>query len=310
MCNAHHLRELTYVFEEMGQTWANRLIDLLVAACQEVNQAGGVLTTARLAFYRTEYDAILSAGAAANPRAPPSGKRGRTRQSKALNLIDRLRDHADDVWRFATDHHIPFSNNVAEQAVRMPKVKQKVSGGFRTKAGLDTFCTIRSYLATLHKQGTTLFFALTQAFQGSVPSLASLDPAIIITSDYLSSYLSSSQNHVHCGGNRNTHSDTCGNFQSGVAHALAQGLMIRCPSCQLVDGHGMLAHLPAQAICIQHHNKRQRNGHTESRVSNTLLEGNERSHATDDRAVVAGQPTVADEAERELLGLDAVDDEL
>jgi hypothetical protein len=58
-----------------------------------------------------------------------------------LNLIDRLRDYADDVWRFATDHHVPFSNNVAEQAVRMPKVKQKISGSFRTTAGLETFCT-------------------------------------------------------------------------------------------------------------------------------------------------------------------------
>jgi len=80
-----------------------------------------------------------------------------------------LQLYADDVWRFATDHHIPFSNNVAEQAVRMPKVKQKISGGFRTQAGLETFCTIRSYLATLHKQGANLFQALTLTFQGSVP---------------------------------------------------------------------------------------------------------------------------------------------
>ena len=169
LCNAHHLRELTYAFEEMGQAWANRLIKLLVAACHEANQAGGVLTSERLASYRRNYDAILVDGEAANPRAPPSGKRGRTKQSKALNLIDRLRDHADDVWRFATDHNVPFSNNIAEQAVRMPKVKQKISGGFRTKAGLDTFCTVRSYLATLQKQGTNTFLALSQAFQGSVP---------------------------------------------------------------------------------------------------------------------------------------------
>ena len=169
LCNAHHLRELTYAFEEMGQVWANRMIERLVAACHEVEQAGGVLSPDRLAFYRMEYDAILTAGAAANPRAPPSGKRGRTRQSKALNLIDRLREQADDVWRFASDHNVPFSNNVAEQAVRMPKVKQKVSGGFRTKAGLDTFCILRSYLATLHKQGYNLFQSLAQAFQGSVP---------------------------------------------------------------------------------------------------------------------------------------------
>jgi transposase len=169
LCNAHHLRELTYVFEQLGQAWAKRLIDLLRAAGHEVAAAGAPLTTERLTHYRTVYDQIRTSGAAANPRAPPSGKRGRTKQRKALNLIDRLRTYADDVWRFASDPGVPFSNNLGEQAVRMPKVKQKVSGGFRTPAGLDTFCTIRSYLATLHKQGANLFHALTLTFQGSPP---------------------------------------------------------------------------------------------------------------------------------------------
>jgi transposase len=80
-----------------------------------------------------------------------------------------LRTYADDVWRFATDHNIPFTNNLAEQAVRMPKVKQKISGGFRTKNGADTFCTIRSYLATMHKQGANLFHVLTLTFEGQPP---------------------------------------------------------------------------------------------------------------------------------------------
>ena len=169
LCNTHHVRELTYLFEEMGQAWAKCLIDLLVAACHEVHVAGGPLTGDRIAHYRSAYARVLAEGAAANPRAPPSGKRGKTKQSKALNLLDRLRIHADDVWRFMTDHNVPFSNNIAEQAVRMPKVKQKISGCFRTPAGLDTFCTIRSYLATLHKQGDNLFHALTLTFQGNPP---------------------------------------------------------------------------------------------------------------------------------------------
>ncbi len=169
LCNAHHLRELTYVFEELGQAWAQRLIDLLVDACHEVKATGGPLAEERIAHYRIAYARILADGDAVNPRAPTSGKRGRTKQSKALNLIDRLRAHADDVLRFMTDHDVPFSNNTAEQAVRMPKVKQKISGGFRTAAGLETFCTIRSYLATLHKQGDNLFHALTLTFQGSPP---------------------------------------------------------------------------------------------------------------------------------------------
>ena len=169
LCNAHHLRELTYVFEEMGQAWAQQLIDLLLAAHQEVTAIGGPLPLDRITHYRSAHARILAEGEAANPRALPSGKRGKTRQSKALNLIDRLRVHADDVWRFMTDRNVPFSNNIAEQAVRMPKVKQKVSGGFRTKVGLDTFCVIRSYLTTLHKQDANLFHALTLTFQGAPP---------------------------------------------------------------------------------------------------------------------------------------------
>ncbi len=163
------MRELTFVFEEMGQPWAKRMIDLLIAAHYEVADAGGILTGARIAYFRSEYVAILNAGGTANPRNPPSGNRGRTRQNKAVNLLDRLRCHADDVWRFATDTNVPFSNNAAEQAVRMPKVKQKISGGFRTPAGLDTFCTIRSYLDTLRKQGVNHFHALILTFQGAPP---------------------------------------------------------------------------------------------------------------------------------------------
>ena len=169
LCNAHHLRELTWVSEEMAQTWAKELIDLLTTACHEVKASGAVLSSDRYAFYRTRYETLLAAGEAVNPRAPPSGKRGRTKQSKPLNLIDRLRTYTDDVWRFATEPLVPFTNNMAEQAVRMPKVKQKISGGFRTAKGLETFCTIRSWIATMHKQGHNLFHALSQAFQGNVP---------------------------------------------------------------------------------------------------------------------------------------------
>jgi transposase len=169
LCNAHHLRELTYVFEEFNQAWAGRMIDLLVAACHEVNELGCPLPTERMANFRARYDEILAAGDAINPLAPKSGKRGRTRQSKPANLLLRLRTYSDDVWRFATDHNVPFTNNLAEQTVRMPKVKQKISGGFRTKKGADTFCTIRSYLATMHKQGANLFHALTLTFQRQIP---------------------------------------------------------------------------------------------------------------------------------------------
>ena len=170
LCNAHHLRELTFVHEVCGQPWAGRLIDCLTEANRQVlARPDRELPQEDIVGIRRQYEAILSEGEAVNPPAPPSGKRGRTRQSFPVNLLRRLRDHADDVLRFTRDPHVPFSNNLAEQAIRMPKVKQKVSGCFRTAEGATAFCTIRSYLATLQKQGFNLLQSLVLSFQGNVP---------------------------------------------------------------------------------------------------------------------------------------------
>ncbi|MGH8549166.1 MAG: IS66 family transposase [Methylococcales bacterium] len=90
-------------------------------------------------------------GEAANPRPPPSGRRGRTKQNKALNLLDRLRTYADDVWRFATDPNVPFSNNIAEQAVRMParsNRKSPVDFVLRTVSKPSVRCVPISRLST------------------------------------------------------------------------------------------------------------------------------------------------------------------
>jgi len=170
LCNAHHLRELTFVHEECGQSWAKHMIDFLVAAHHETLAAQGKpLTALRIQTLRVGYHAILAEAATANPEKPASGKRGRTAQSVPFNLYRRLRDHADDVLRFTTDPLVPFSNNLAEQAIRMPKVKLKIAGCFRSTEGAHAFCTIRSYLATLQKQHFDLFSSLVRVFQGNVP---------------------------------------------------------------------------------------------------------------------------------------------
>ena len=83
------------------------------------------------------------------PQLRPDGTSGRCKQSDAHNLLRRFRLHADAILRFIADPTVPFSNNIAERAVRMPKVKQKISGCFRTIAGANNFCTIRSCLDTL-----------------------------------------------------------------------------------------------------------------------------------------------------------------
>jgi transposase len=152
LCNQHHLRELTYLLEEQGPSLGRR--------------HDGQKYQREVRDLRALYDAILAQAQAENPITPSTGKRGRPKQSKATNLIGRLRDYSD-VWRFMTQADVPFTNNLAEQTVRMPKVKQKVSGCFRTPLGATNYCVIRSYCATM--QGANIFDSLVAAFQDSPP---------------------------------------------------------------------------------------------------------------------------------------------
>jgi transposase len=170
LCNAHHLRELTYVDEQFAQPWAKDMIDFLLLANKEVKAAAGQeLSAQRQEELRKHYDAIVSAGHQANPPKPASGKRGRTAQPFPVNLLRRLSEYADDVLRFTQDPAVPFTNNLGERTMRMLKVKQKVSGCFRTMPGARNFCITRSYLATLAKQGRDLLGALVLTMQGRPP---------------------------------------------------------------------------------------------------------------------------------------------
>jgi len=175
LCNAHLLRELTFLRETTRHRWPKRMIDLLIrardqcAAARQTNKAALSRWRTRRIF--RDYNAILDTALTRNPRAERQNKhRGRVKQSVAFNLINRMRQHADAVLRFVTDLRVPFTNNLAERAIRMPKVKQKISGCFRTLQGAQTFCTIRSYLDTMHKQGHNMFEVLRQTFIGCSPS--------------------------------------------------------------------------------------------------------------------------------------------
>jgi transposase len=174
LCNAHHLRELIYLEETTEQAWPRKMIDFLRRAKNHADAAKLAqhpLARTQIIGLRRQYNAILAQGERDNPpraRTQPK-QRGRIKQSPAVNLLLRLRQHADDVLRFLTDPRVPFDNNQAERDIRMPKLKQKTSGCFRTVTGAESFCTIRSYIATLRKQGRNVFHALTLAFQGQPP---------------------------------------------------------------------------------------------------------------------------------------------
>ena len=165
--NTHHPRELTCIHELYGQHWGKNLIDLLVAAHRDV--ADGPLSDDWITQINADYTTILAKGDTIHPITRRKNGSAHRRQSYRANLLRRLREYREDVLRFLSDPEVPFTNNIAEQAVRMPKVKQKVFGSFRTIDGAAAFCTIRCYLETLRKQGVDLLHALVQSFQGETP---------------------------------------------------------------------------------------------------------------------------------------------
>lgn len=182
LCNAHHLRELTAIAEHAQQPWATTMKDLLgeIKAQVDTARAQGEtrLDDAMGAAFVARYQAIITEGYAANPLPPEPDtgpkKRGRPKQSKARNLLDRLSGHQQEVLAFMTDWRVPFDNNQAERDLRMIKVQQKVSGCFRSPTGPIVFCRLRGYLSTLKKQGQAVLPALQRVFAGHplLPTLA------------------------------------------------------------------------------------------------------------------------------------------
>lgn len=179
LCNGHHLRELTFVEEQFGQAWAKDLQALLRQMRQAVAEAraGGQVSVATELeqSFATRYGRILAEGFRANPppaRAP--GARGRPKRGRVLSLLDRLSNHREAVLRFLHDFAVPFDNNQAERDLRMMKVKQKISGCFRTSRGANMFCRIRTYISTVHKQGAQILACLLSVVQGSpfMPAIA------------------------------------------------------------------------------------------------------------------------------------------
>lgn len=166
LCNAHHLRELEFAAEHHSATWAEDMQKLLLKMKKHDDEQ--TLTKIQIIDLETCYDQLLEKGFRAFPVQPrPPDHKGPFAQHTVTNLLIRLRDYREAVLAFLHHPEVPFDNNLAERDLRMMKVKQKVSGCFRTWAGAEVFAAVRTYLATARKQGLSMLQACYLAFTGS-----------------------------------------------------------------------------------------------------------------------------------------------
>jgi transposase len=168
LCNEHHLRELKFLYEEHQEAWAEELSRFLLDS-NERRQREGVLGEREFKKAWAQYRAILAKGRRRHPRLQERGK-----QSKAANLLNRLQDYDLCVLAFLFDPDVPFTNNGGERDIRMEKVRQKISGCFRTLRGARVFARNRSYISTCRKQGFNILEAITDGLIGTpfIPTLA------------------------------------------------------------------------------------------------------------------------------------------
>ena len=171
-CNAHLLREYRNLAERHGQPWAGELRTALREVYHQHKE--GTLTLEGKARFYTAFNALVSRALLENPeqiKVLGEGgkyKKGSAKQTKGRNLALRCQKHSLEMLSFLEDPQVPFDNNPAEQNIRMVCIKRKVSGGFRTVKGGEIFCRIRSYIATLRKQGLSVWGGLVSLFQGDV----------------------------------------------------------------------------------------------------------------------------------------------
>lgn len=173
LCNAHHLRELQRAYEQDEKKWALSMKELLIEINKKVKKVGGELPENVANFYYDRYRNILEKGKKESPLSkadPLKKKRGRVAKTKSRNLLERLINFEEETLRFMREVDVPFTNNLAENNIRMTKVHQKISGCFMSMEGAYIFCRIRSYLSTCRKQGVSVTDALSMLFEGKMPA--------------------------------------------------------------------------------------------------------------------------------------------
>lgn len=169
LCGSHLLRELQFTIDANGYRWAKNMRRLLRLVCKMVSIAKDkALSPEKHSKLLKLYQKILLDGSKELPQIPEktNGKRGKIAKSDAHNLWERLDKYQNSVLLFASNPHVAFTNNRAERDLRMTKVKQKISGCFRTEKYAQAYCRISSYLQTMNNKGVNPLVAVSWALSG------------------------------------------------------------------------------------------------------------------------------------------------
>lgn len=168
LCGAHVLRELAALIEQ-GSGWAKAMHSYMLEA-YKASRHGPIVAPERVHWQHC-YEQLC--GQADEQELPPlvffkaNGRTGRAKRSKGRNLLDRLVLHQAAVLAFAFESGVPFTNNQAERDLRGVKVKQRVSGCFRTESGAAMYARIAGFISTMQKNGQNVVDQLASVLAGS-----------------------------------------------------------------------------------------------------------------------------------------------
>jgi len=158
-CNAHLLRELIGAHETTKQVWTEMMLGVLITALDARKES--ISETASLDIHKM-YDKAIQMGFQENPDID-IGKRKSS--SKVVNLLKRMDFYREGILKFLFTSDVPFDNNLAERALRMFKVKNKISGCFRNSQSGEFFCRLRSFIDTCKKQKLPILDSLLVVFK-------------------------------------------------------------------------------------------------------------------------------------------------
>jgi transposase len=172
LCCAHILRELNGITEIEKQSWAEDMKNLLLNIKAEVDKTSSVANAVlldKIIYFEAEYDAIVKAGLEEDFKQViiSNTEKPSRKKSKSGNLLNRLSLYKQQILAFMNDFDVPFDNNLAERDIRMTKVKQKISGTFRSSSGADYFARIRGYISTMKKQSKNILESIEYALSGN-----------------------------------------------------------------------------------------------------------------------------------------------